>query len=60
MQLLRGRGWVKATLLPDVGVTRKRLLEKQWIERRGVGSDLSYRISDQGMEAKMAVIPLRR
>jgi hypothetical protein len=60
MQLLRGRGWVKATLLPDVGVTRKGLLEKQWIERRGVGSDLSYRISDQGMEAKTAVIPLRR
>jgi hypothetical protein len=60
MQLLRGRGWVKATLLPDVGITRKRLLEKQWIERQGAEGDLSYRISDVGMVAKTAAIPLRR
>ena len=60
MQRLRGRGWVKALQLPDAGITLKRLLEKRWVESQGLGSNASYRITEEGIAAKTALIPLNR
>jgi hypothetical protein len=60
MQRLRGRGWVKASQIPDAAITLKHLLEKRWVERQGRGADASYRISDEGIAAKTALTPLTR
>jgi hypothetical protein len=57
MQRLWGRGWVKAAQLPDAAATLKRLLEKRWVESQGVGRDVSYRITEEGLAAKKALIP---
>jgi len=58
MQQLRGRGWVNAVELPEAPVTVKHLLEKQWIESRDSGRELAYRITQEGMAAKRALVPL--
>jgi DNA-binding PadR family transcriptional regulator len=60
MQRLRGRGWVKAIELPNAGMTLKRLFEKRWVETQRVGAEVSYRITDEGLAAKTALIPIRR
>jgi hypothetical protein len=60
MQRLRGRGWVKVSQIPDAAITLKHLLEKRWVERQGIGMDASYRITEEGIAAKMALIPLTR
>jgi predicted MarR family transcription regulator len=60
MQRLRGHGWVKAAQLPAAKTTLKRLLEKRWVERQGIGRDTTYRITDEGITAKTAPIPLNR
>jgi hypothetical protein len=60
MQRLRGRSWVKAFELPDAEIIVKHLLERRWIESQGVGKDLSFRITDAGLEAKKAPIPLHK
>jgi predicted MarR family transcription regulator len=60
MQRLRGRGWVKAAQLPDATTTLKRLLEKRWVERRDNGRDATYKITEGGISAKTAPIPLKR
>jgi hypothetical protein len=60
MQRLRGRGWVKASQIPDAIITLKRLLEKRWVERQGHGRAASYRITEEGIAAKTAPIPLPR
>ena len=58
MQRLRGRGWVKASQIPDAAITLKHLLEKRWVERQGRGADASYRITEEGITAKTTSIPL--
>jgi hypothetical protein len=60
MQQLRGRGWVNAIHLPNAVVTLRKLLEKRWIEKRGTGGSLSYRLTAEGMEAKTALVPVER
>ena len=60
MQRLRGRGWVKAIELPDAGITLRRLFEKRWVKVQRVGKQVSYRITDEGIAAKTALIPLKR
>jgi hypothetical protein len=60
MQRLRGRGWVKAAELSSAPTTVKRLIEKQWIESAGAGMNLVFKITEEGMAAKRAVMPLRR
>jgi hypothetical protein len=60
MQRLRGRSWVKAFELPDAQKILKHLLEKRWVESQGAGKDLSFRITEAGLAAKKAPIPLRR
>jgi hypothetical protein len=58
MQRLRGRGWVKASQIPDAAITLKRLIEKRWVERQGHGTDAFYKITEEGIAAKRAFIPL--
>ncbi len=58
MQQLRGRGWVKASALPAVTRTIENLLNKGWIESSGAGRELSYRLTELGITAKTALIPL--
>src|SRR5438876_9491044 len=58
MQQLRGRGWVNAIHLPDAVVTLGNLLEKRWIEKQGTGRSASYRLTEEGMAAKTAIIPV--
>ena len=59
MQRLRGRGWVKATSLPPTQVIAK-LLQKGWIEHRSSTQGLEYQITENGLSAKTAAIPLRQ
>jgi hypothetical protein len=58
MQRLRGHGWVKAVELPPSPTTVDVLLRKGWIEMLGTGRDLAFRITEEGMAAKTAPIPL--
>jgi hypothetical protein len=60
MQRLRDRGWAKATQLPDAEITLKRLLEKRWVESQCLGREVSYRITNEGIAAKTAFIPLTK
>ena len=58
MQHLRDRGWVNAVELPESRTPLQRLLEKRWVESRGTGRDLAYRITEAGMAAKKALVRL--
>ena len=51
---------MKASQIPDAAITLKYLLEKRWVERQGIGRDTTYRITDEGITAKTAPIPLNR
>jgi len=54
MQHLRGGAWVKASMLPPSAKLIANLLDKGWIEQRGIGAELSYRITEEGLAAKKA------
>jgi hypothetical protein len=56
MQELRGAGWVRAIALPASPRTIEGLLNKAWIEQRGAGNDLCYRMTDKGLAAKTAPV----
>jgi hypothetical protein len=56
MQHLRSGGWQKAAALPSSPKLIGGLLNKGWIERRGTGKDLAYRITDKGLAAKKAPV----
>jgi hypothetical protein len=60
MQRLRGRGWVSAVELSSAPTTAKRLLERNWVEREGTGKDTMFRLTEEGLAAKKAPIPLHR
>jgi hypothetical protein len=60
MQRLRGRGWVNAVELSSSPTVVKRLLERQWIEREGTGLDTTFRLTEEGLAAKKAPIPVRQ
>jgi hypothetical protein len=60
MQQLRGRGWVKASEFPPSTRLIGTLLQKGWIEAQGANKDLTYRITEEGMRAKTALIPKYR
>ena len=47
---------MKAVTLPDSPKLVQNLIRKGWIERRGDADGLSYRITDQGLAAKMAPV----
>ena len=59
MQELRGAGWVRAIALPASPRTIEGLLNKDWIEQRGAGNDLCYRITDKGRTFMSAAIYIR-
>jgi hypothetical protein len=50
LQYLRAGGWVRAYSLPSTPKLIEGLLHKAWIERRGAGGELCYRITDTGKE----------
>lgn len=56
LQYLRGRGWVTASRLPPARKTIEGLLQKRWIERAVDGPAVTYRITDEGLAAKMAPV----
>ena len=56
MQHLRAGGWLKAATLPYSPKLIENLLKKGWIEQRGAGNDLCYRITDKGLAAKRAPV----
>jgi hypothetical protein len=51
---------VTASQIPDAAITLKHLLEKRWVERQGHGMQASYRITEEGIAAKTAFIPLTK
>lgn len=56
MQYLRGGEWVNAITLPRSEKVFSNLLSKGWIEARGTGTQLAYRITGKGLAAmKMQV-----
>ena len=57
MQHLRGGGWVKAIMIPTGGpILIAKLFNKGWIEKRGDGRELAYRITEEGLAAKKAPV----
>jgi hypothetical protein len=58
MQRLRGRGWVRALDLPHARTTIQYLLQKRWIESEGTGRTLAFRLTEEGLAAKRAPIPM--
>jgi hypothetical protein len=56
MQRLRGGGWIKAFTLQDSPKTIENLLAKGWIEARGSGGDLAYRLTETGLISKKAPV----
>jgi hypothetical protein len=60
MQRLRGRSWVRALELPESPQTMDRLLEKRWIESMDEGRKLSFRLTEEGLAAKKAPVPVPR
>ena len=62
MEYLRGRGWVKGSTLPT-GKMNFALLKKGWIERQSQDdpkSEIFYRMTDVGLEALKAPVPMVR
>jgi hypothetical protein len=60
MQRLRGRGWVKAIEVASAPTVVAHLLERRWIESEGTGRQMTFRLTDDGLAAKKAVVPIRR
>ena len=60
MQYLRGGGWVGVSALPDSPNTKANLLRLGWVEQRGRGPEVCYRITETGLAALKEPIPLRK
>jgi hypothetical protein len=54
MQPLRSLVWVKAVDLHDSPSMVAKLIANGWIEERGAGSSLEYRLTDAGLAAMKA------
>jgi hypothetical protein len=59
MQHLRGAGWVKATRLPDSPKGIANLIGKGWIECQQTEGGQAYRLTELGLQAKKALLPVR-
>ena len=57
MQYLRSGNWVSVSALPDGPSTKAKVVEFGWVERRGHGPEVCYRITESGLEALRAPIP---
>jgi hypothetical protein len=51
---------VTASQIPNAAITLKHLLEKRWVERQGHGTDAFHKITEEGIAAKTAPIPLTK
>jgi hypothetical protein len=61
MQRLRGGGWVKASVAPAGAKLTENLVAKGWIEKRDLAAtEISYRLTDTGLAAKKAAVPIYR
>ena len=60
MQYLRSGNWVSITALPDSPSTKSKVVEFGWVEQRGRGPEVCYRITENGLEALKAPMPLRK
>ncbi len=60
MQYLRNGGWVKATALPAGTRLIEGLLRKGWIEQQGATGEIFYRITEDGLAAKTARVPISK
>jgi hypothetical protein len=58
-QHLRGAGWVKATGLPDSPKIIANLIRKGWVECQQTENGSAYRLTNLGLEAKKAPLPVR-
>lgn len=56
LQYLRNSGWRRAVNLPDSPKVIAKLLRNGWIERIGNDSDVAYRITPNGLAAKIAPV----
>jgi hypothetical protein len=59
MQHLRGAGWVRAMGLPDSRRIIANLIGKGWIECRQTEGGQAYRLTELGLQAKKAPLPIR-
>jgi hypothetical protein len=59
MQQVIDRGWVKDVELPLGSLTVKEMLRKGWIKSQADGRGFVYRITKEGIAAKIALIPSR-
>ena len=60
MQYLGSGGWANAANLPPGRKLIESLLNKGWIEQRGTEKELTFRITDNGLDAKRAPVPIFR
>ena len=60
MQYLRSGNWVRVSALPDSPNTKTKVVRFGWVERRGRGPEVCYRITESGLEALTAPIPRNR
>jgi hypothetical protein len=56
MEHLSAERWVKATDLPESKRLIPKLLDNGWIEAKGDGIERSYRMTANGVAAKMAQV----
>ena len=59
MQYLRSGNWVSITALPDSPSTRSKVVDLGWVEQRGTGPEIWYRLTESGLEALKAPKPNR-
>jgi hypothetical protein len=59
MQYLRGAGWVKAAGMPDSPKIIADLIEKGWLEVQQTEGGHAYRLTEPGLQAMKAPLPVR-
>ena len=59
MQRLRSAAWVKAAGMPHSPKVLANLIRKGWIEREQTENGQVYRLTELGLQAKKAPLPLR-
>lgn len=60
MQYLRSGGWVTANTLPAGTRLLEGLLAKGWIEQQQSAGEICYRLTEDGLAAKTAQVPINK
>ena len=58
LQYLRDTNWQRAASLPNSAKLISKLLENGWVERRGEGNNVAYRITSNGLAAKIRPVKI--